>query len=497
MPERLRVLQATPGYAPAYGLGGPTQSLEGLDKHLARLGVDVRVLTTDCAGKKERLRVGRGWQTWEGIPVRYVRRWLRPDVSPAYLPLAIVEARRADVLHVTGIFSVPSMQAMVAAIATRRPVVLSARGALELHALSYGPVRRKQSWLAVCKPLLNRVTTFHATSDKEADSIRGAIGGAVHVQVIPNGVDLPSSGRPAETEAGDPIIGFLGRIHRVKALSQLIDAAAILRARAPRFSLHLAGPTPDLQYHQELLAQVQRLGLQSIVFLPGELLGEAKRTFYERCRVIVLPSSTENFGNIVPEALSHGVPVVASRFTPWAELEDVRCGRWVENSPTELANAIETYLRSPDLARIEGERGRALVERRYTWEAVARSMIDVYREAISLLPSRRPGGASSAGRMAPIQIEYTRCAQDTRSVSPTRRQPVLPFYHELIVRDFSRESSSYLSTASATVRLSGWRPTGKDGRYASSQEQQEAFRCLPTPSWPRIRTRQHTSGERH
>jgi glycosyltransferase involved in cell wall biosynthesis len=381
LPERLRVLQATPGYAPAYGLGGPTQSLEGLAKHLARLGVDVRVLTTDCAGKTERLQVGRGWQTWEGIPVRYVRRWLPPDVSPTYFPLAVIEARRADVVHVTGIFSVPSMQAMVAAIATKRPVVLSARGVLEEHALDYGPVRRKQSWLAACKPLLRRVTTFHATSNKEADSIRKALGSAVHVQVIPNGVDLPPSGRRVEREAGDPIIGFLGRIHRVKALGQLIEAAAILRDRAPRFALQLAGPTPDRRYREELQAQVQRLGLQGMVVLPGELLGEAKRAFYERCRVVVLPSTTENFGNIVPEALSHGVPVVASRFTPWAELEEAGCGRWVENSPTELANAIEPYLRSADLSRSEGERGLALVKRRYTWEAVARSMIDVYREA--------------------------------------------------------------------------------------------------------------------
>jgi glycosyltransferase involved in cell wall biosynthesis len=76
--------------------------------------------------------------------------------------------------------------------------------------------------------------------------------------------------------------------------------------------------------------------------------------------------------------------MVASRFTPWAELEEVGCGRWVENAPQELADAIEPYLRDPARARDAGALGRAHVERRYTWDAVARSMMDVYREAIAI-----------------------------------------------------------------------------------------------------------------
>jgi len=378
----LRVLQATPGYAPAYELGGPIQSLEGLTHHLANLGVDVRVLTTDSGGDK-RLDVADGWQQWRGIPVRYVRRWFRPDVAPGYFPLALIEALRADVLHVTGIFSVPSIQAMLAALAARRPVVLSTRGALEPGALSYGPVRRKRSWLSAVRPLLRQATVFHATSEKEAQSIRASLGASSEVRVVPNGVDLPADAEPIEA-SGDPVVGFLGRIHPVKALGQLIDAAAILQERGLRFALRIAGPMPDPRYRAELEAQIQKLGLGRVALLSGELRGAEKRAFYEGCRVFVLPSSTENFGNVVPEALGYRIPVVASRFTPWAELEDVGCGRWVGNSPRELADAIEPYLRDLDLARRAGELGRALVQRRYTWDAAARSMIEVYNESIAL-----------------------------------------------------------------------------------------------------------------
>jgi glycosyltransferase involved in cell wall biosynthesis len=311
---------------------------------------------------------------------------MRPDVTPVYFPLALWEARRVDVVHVTGVFSITSMQATAATLAAGRPAVLSARGSLEPASLAFGRSRDKRLWLGACRPLMERVTVFHATSSKEADSIRAVMGEGAPVRIVPNGVDLPPLRPRTEPsrEPREPVIGFIGRVHRVKAIERLVDAASILKARGLRFRLHIAGPTPDAAYRRELESQITRLGLEGVAALVGELRGEAKVGFYDAIRVGVLPSfGTENFGNVVPEALSHGVPVVASRCTPWAELEETRCGRWVDNTPADLAGAIEPYLLSPGLARDHGMRGRELVERRYTWERVARLMIEVYRDAIA------------------------------------------------------------------------------------------------------------------
>jgi glycosyltransferase involved in cell wall biosynthesis len=277
---------------------------------------------------------------------------------------------------------------MAATVAAGRPAVLSARGALEPASLVFGRARGKRVWLGACGPLLRRVAVYHATSAKEADSVRAVLGEDVTVRVVPNGVDLPAA-RAHATAEGDPIVGFIGRVHPVKAVENLVDAASILKARGLRFRLHLAGPTPDTAYRRKVEGQIDRLGLNDVATLLGEIRGAAKSRFYESARVCVLPSSgTENFGNVVPEALSHGVPVVASRFTPWEELEEAGCGRWTGNTPEELSNAIEPYLRSAERAREDGARGRALVERRYTWERVARAMIDLYREALDRAPRR-------------------------------------------------------------------------------------------------------------
>jgi glycosyltransferase involved in cell wall biosynthesis len=389
-PTRLRILHATPSFAPAYRYGGPVRSVEGLVVELGRLGVDVRVLTTDSHGH-ERLDVTSEWQTWRGVPVRYLRRRAMPDLAPAYALESYREARRADVVHILSIFSAPSMVALVAAELANRAVVLSPRGMLEPAALAIASARSKRAWIAAFGPFLRRTAIFHATSAEEAVSIQRVLGDAVHVRVVPNGTDLePRADADARKRRAAPalVIGALGRIHPIKGLDRLIEAAAILRDRGLDVQLAFAGPTADAAHRAELEALAARLSLTDRLHFPGELHGEAKLDFLAGCRVLALPSHSENFGNVVVEALASLTPVVAAHGTPWSELEKAGAGRWVEGSPAALADAIEPYLKDDALATRDGERGRTLVEQRYDWPSVALTMCDVYEEAVRLHRSR-------------------------------------------------------------------------------------------------------------
>jgi glycosyltransferase involved in cell wall biosynthesis len=380
---RLRILHATPAFAPAYRYGGPVRSVEGLVVELARLGVDVRVLTTDSHGP-ERLDVGSSWQTWRGVPVRYLRRRAMPDLAPAYLWEAYREARRADVIHILSLFSTPSMVSLVASELAGRAVVLSPRGMLEPAALAIASARKKRAWIAAFGPFLRRAAIFHATSAEESESITRVLGPTARVRVVPNGTDLePRDDAEARKQRAAPraVIGALGRIHPIKGLDRLIEATALLRDRGLDVELRLAGPTVDEDHRASLERLAERLSLGARVRFQGELQGEAKLDFLAGCRVLCLPSHSENFGNVVVESLAALTPVVAARGTPWAVLEAEGAGRWVEATPLALADAIDPYLRSPEIAARVGERGRALVEARYGWRRVALTMCEVYEEA--------------------------------------------------------------------------------------------------------------------
>ena len=82
--------------------------------------------------------------------------------------------------------------------------------------------------------------------------------------------------------------------------------------------------------------------------------------------------------------LAHGKPCIASTFTPWKELQDRGCGWWVSNEPESLATAIRAMIEvGDDKRRAMGELGRKLVEQKYTWAAVADSMIKLSESVIS------------------------------------------------------------------------------------------------------------------
>jgi glycosyltransferase involved in cell wall biosynthesis len=77
----------------------------------------------------------------------------------------------------------------------------------------------------------------------------------------------------------------------------------------------------------------------------------------------------------VAEALAFGLPVITTRNAPWPELESRQCGWWIELDHAALTRAMEDALRSStDTLHEMGQRGRALMEEKFSWKRVAHQM---------------------------------------------------------------------------------------------------------------------------
>jgi glycosyltransferase involved in cell wall biosynthesis len=185
------------------------------------------------------------------------------------------------------------------------------------------------------------------------------------------------------------VIGMLGRLHPIKAVDRVLGALAVLHRRGITARLEFAGPAQEVDYRNRLTNQAQALGLSDHFKLVGPQYGADQLAFYSRCAVLVVASHSENFSNVVIEALNIETPVVASLGTPWAELAEVGCGAWVSNEPESLANAIAPFLTNLEMRRQAGVFGRALVQRRYTWPTVTNDMAEAYL-AVVRYHSQRP-----------------------------------------------------------------------------------------------------------
>lgn len=385
-----RVLHVTPSFFPATRYGGPAVALYDLCRAQQAAGLDVRVLTSDAAGKQPRLSELSGrFVTDYGVPTLYARATIGEDIAPALVPALLRELAWADIVHVTGLWSPTSLLGITAAIGTlgrRLPCVVSPRGTLLPWALKRGS-SHKQLALRLLAPLLRRVAGWHATSEEEAMAIKSLdapriVGDKSTVAVVPNGVDVPVLSAPL---VGDPVIVALGRVHPVKNLELALETLALLRRNETRATLRIIGSSDEQpQYGQLLRDKAATLGLTDCVQFTGELVGEAKQVALREASVLWLCSHMESFGNVVLEALAVGTPVVAAQTTPWHSLDKLGGGRCVPATPEDFVNATRALLAEQSSATLRAEvarRCQAVVRERYSFAAVESRMRSLYEQA--------------------------------------------------------------------------------------------------------------------
>lgn len=375
----LRVLCVAPAFYPADVYGGSIWMQYHLCRHLAQLGLNVRVLTTNARGHRQILAVDttREISLGERFVVRYCPRWFGDSVSPRLLLLLPAQIVWADVVHLVAVYSLPTLPTLFFTTILRKPVVWYPGGSLQRWE---GSTRTalKTVWEWTCRLLLPARLVLHTTSMEEAAASRRRLPGARAV-VIPLGVDIPDQ-VPRVEERGVLRLLYLGRLHPVKGLERLLDACARVQATARiPWNLTIAG-TGDAHYTSVLRASIERLGLARHVRLVGLVVGEKKRELFARSDVLIMPSFVESFGLSIVEALAHGVPVIASRGTPWQGLLKRGCGLWVDNDPQSLAEAI---LRIRDLPRnTMGARGRQWVMAEFSAARMAQKIAALYEQLV-------------------------------------------------------------------------------------------------------------------
>lgn len=333
----MKILLSADWFYPAQR-GGPSNAIYWQAKALTRAGHAVTVVATS-----------------QDLPLSVpLDRWLTPDWGRVmytknphfYVPLKHIwegwrAIRGADVVHVNSLFYPSSAVFVLRARWLSKRVIWSPHGELSPNALVYSPLRKKLLlWLF--RRISHRIT-FHATCPAEVEQVRQQFGPDVAVGEIANAMELP----PTVERTPQPYLLFMGRLHPIKAIDRLLDAlsASDLFRKSP-YTLTIAGPAAN-GYAQKLTELVRDLRLMDKVVFVGAVQGEHKQQLYANALVTVLPSHSENFGNVVIESLAQGTPVIASTGTPWQRLETEGAGSWVSNNPATLRQAVETYLAMP------------------------------------------------------------------------------------------------------------------------------------------------------
>ncbi|MCL4552681.1 MAG: glycosyltransferase family 4 protein [Candidatus Marsarchaeota archaeon] len=181
---------------------------------------------------------------------------------------------------------------------------------------------------------------------------------------------------------------FVGQCAPVKGLEYLLQALALIDERD--VILDVVGNTEaDPEYFFRLTRMVSDLGVRDGVVFHGHVSDRARlSSLYRQTDVFVLPSLVEGFGIVILEAMSSGLPVVATKVGAIPELVvDGKNGILVPpKNPQAMAAAIARLLSSPRLSREYGQEGLKLAEQRkglYSWEAVGERIMRVLEPEIA------------------------------------------------------------------------------------------------------------------
>jgi glycosyltransferase involved in cell wall biosynthesis len=379
----LRILQVVPTYFPAVRYGGPIRSVHNLSKALVERGHEVHVFTSAMDGPDDLDVPLAAPVNVDGVLVHYFPvHWFRRLCWCSRMRMALRrDVASFDLLHLHSVFLWPTWVAARTSHAAGVPYIVSPRGMLGREVVRRKSRYIKSAWIHLIEQkTLRDAAALHVTTELEREEVEALGLELPTIFCVPNGVSWPNEPLPLSSgpyaELKRPYALFLSRIDVKKGLDRLIAAWKCV----PDLTLVIAGNDESGYRHTlETIADDNRVSTR-IRFL-GMVSDEHKWALYRQATMFILPSYSENFGNVVAEAMAMACPVVVTPEVGLATLvRESGAGIVVDGAPTTLSAAIRTLLRDPTKCHLMGERGQFAARRYLTWESVAQRMESVYDE---------------------------------------------------------------------------------------------------------------------
>jgi len=284
----------------------------------------------------------------------------------------------------------------------RVPYVIHVHGGLytvpqDQYDAMVAPVKGKLEWGKVFGLLFGSRRVFDdaaaviCVGKNEADEMRKR--GQKNVHYLPNGVHVDHFAEvdPApfckeyELE-GTPFILCLSRIDFQKNQRLLIKSFAEFKKTHADWKLVFVGSVTVEDYHRQMLDDIEQLGLNdSVLIIPGlrpvdPLLPSA----YRAADMFVLPTSNEPFGIVILEAWASKTPMIATRVggIPGFTTDNENILLFEDNNATMLLSKMEQLAGDKKLQHKLAENGFAEVSEHYDWSAIAKRVMDIYKEVL-------------------------------------------------------------------------------------------------------------------
>ena len=350
--------------------GGAAIASVRLAHEQARLGAKVHIIELNSYLNESK--------PWANEDVIYLNSFGQSSIWGKFFTVLKLCWASNFVLHFHGIWFPKFILFFIVARISNCDYIISPHGSLEAGALKQKYWKKHFARILFFNLFCRGAGVMMACSEKEKNSIKKLFPNTM-IHVVPIGVDIPCyKSRPLIKDRclDHKTILVISRITPGKGILNLIHAWDNIRN--DEWKIIIAGPD-EKGYQSELEKEIKLLQLDSYFTFLGYVDEYERDELYRRADLFVLPSLSENFGIVVAEAMSYGVPVLTTNETPWGQIGLHRGCLSVGTSPKELAEGLQCLL---DLDKVDlpliSSAARSFVQVNLSWGEVANASLRTY-----------------------------------------------------------------------------------------------------------------------
>lgn len=318
-------------FLPGYKAGGILRSMVNVIDHLSN-DFTFMIVTTDRDLGDDKPYPNVKLNQWQSVG-RVMVYYIPPKSHTIKNILKLIEQTNHDIVYLNSFFD----QFTIKVLSIRKyrklqfkPLIIAPRGEFAQASLRL-KYPKKFIFIQLVKLFgLYDNLTWHASSEFEkADIIRVM---RVGDRIIHTALDLPTKSISSDSnplalnsklnDVGLKII-FLSRISREKNLNYALNILSKVKAKV---SFDIYGPKEDLKYWNECEKLISMLPTNIDVKYLGIVNPNNVIQVFNSYDLFLFPSGGENYGHVIAEALTSGIPVLTSDKTPWRNLNEKNFG---------------------------------------------------------------------------------------------------------------------------------------------------------------------------
>ena len=361
-------------FPPEEGIGN---YVYGLSTQLIKKGHTVTIITRSSRGKKHNEQI----DNIQIIRVPYL------PIYPLYMKIHSIFVNnlfkslesKFDIVHIHSPLS-PVVQTTLPIIATIHTPMKTDTKASYNENKNLRTTIWKLSGRFISIPLevklIKRANVITVVANSVAQELQEYPTENKKIIVMGNGIDNTLF-KPIEKKSEKKYILFTGRLSYRKGLFDLIESGKYICEKYPDVSFIITGSGI---LSDTLRERINELGIADQFKFLGFVTREELITLYQNATLYVLPSHYEGLPTVLLEAMSCGLPVIATAVS--GNLDVITHGKngilVPPKSPEKIAEAISTLLDDEQLRKNLGENARKTIEEKYTWDIISNNFLTHY-----------------------------------------------------------------------------------------------------------------------